>query len=184
MTYGRSPVVVALAVSVVGLGLAGLVALRPAHAAETPADPATASVAASAPAPPAPNTPQYFDAHVAPLLARHCLECHDTATKKGKLDLSRKEAALAGGKNGRPIVPGKSAESLLWEAVDSGEMPEDRPPLSAEEKKVLREWIDAGAVWSGVEINASAAPRGGGGRAAQNWLRRLTMPEYVETVRA
>src|SRR5687768_14534210 len=110
MTYGRSPVVVALVVSVVGFGLAGLVALRPAHAAEAPAGPATASASATpAPAPPAPNTPQYFDAHVAPLLARHCLECHDTATKKGKLDLSRKDAALAGGKNGRAIVPGKSA---------------------------------------------------------------------------
>ena len=103
-----------------------------------------------------PDTPQYFDSHVAPLLARQCLECHDGSKKKGKLDLSRKDAALAGGKNGKAIVPGKAAESLLWEQVESDEMPEDRPPLSADEKKLLKDWIDAGAVWSGDAIDPLA----------------------------
>jgi hypothetical protein len=128
-----------------------------------------------------PNTPQYFDAHVAPLLARHCLECHDGAKKKGKLDLSRKDAALAGGKHGKVIVPGKSAESLLWEQVESDEMPEDRPSLSAKEKQLLKDWIEAGAVWSGDTLDPLLVRDG---RAAQNWLRRLTVAEYVETVRA
>ena len=98
---------------------------------------------------PAAGTPQYFDAHIAPLLARHCLERHDPSTKKGRLDLSRNDTAMAGGKHGKAIVPGKAAESLLWKSVESGEMPEDRPPLSPREKRLRREWIDAGAVWSG-----------------------------------
>lgn len=125
---------------------------------------------------------RHFDAHIAPLLARHCLECHDGTAKKGKLDLSRKEAALAGGKNGRVIMPGKAAESLLWQSVESDEMPEDRPPLSPQEKSLLRDWINSGAVWSGNEIDPLAYARDG--RAAGNWLRRLTVPEYIETVRS
>ena len=131
---------------------------------------------------PPPSTAQFFDAKVAPLLARHCLECHDTATKKGKLDLSRKDAALAGDEDGPVILPGKAAESRLWKAVEADEMPEDRPPLTTAEKQVLRQWIDAGATWSGNEIDPFAVYRDG--RAAQEWLRRLTVPEYVETVRA
>ena len=128
------------------------------------------------------NSPQYFDSQIAPMLARHCLECHDGSKKKGKLDLSRKDAAFAGGKHGKAIVPGKSAESLVWEQVESDDMPEDRPPLSAQEKKLLKDWIDAGAVWPGDAIDPLALARDS--RAAQNWLRRLTVPEYVETVRA
>ena len=31
--------------------------------------------------------------------------------------------------------------------VESDEMPEDREALSAEEKKILRQWIDGGAQW-------------------------------------
>ena len=50
---------------------------------------------------------------------------------KGGLDLSRKAAALAGGKNGKVIVAGKAAESRLWRRVLSNEMPKGQPALSA-----------------------------------------------------
>jgi hypothetical protein len=123
-----------------------------------------------------------FEAHIAPLLARHCFECHDSASRKGRLDLSRKERALADRKSGKMIVPGNSAESLLWQVVESDEMPEDRPPLSAEDKQRLREWIDSGAVWAAEEIDPLAYTRDT--RAAYNWMRRLTVPEYIQTVRS
>ena len=38
-----------------------------------------------------------FDAKVAPILARRCLDCHSGADPKGKLDLSRRASALRGG---------------------------------------------------------------------------------------
>ena len=73
-----------------------------------------------------------FATQVAPVIARNCLECHDATLKKGGLDLSRKNSALAGGESGKVIVPGKPAGSLLWERVASGEMPPkgrlSRPP--------------------------------------------------------
>ena len=85
-----------------------------------------------------------FDAKVAPILARRCLDCHSGPDPKGKLDLSTNASALAGGKSGPAIVPGKPEESLLWEHVASDEMP-PKSPLPATEKAVLRDWIAAGA---------------------------------------
>ncbi|MBW3543078.1 MAG: DUF1592 domain-containing protein, partial [Planctomycetes bacterium] len=123
-----------------------------------------------------------FEAQIAPLLARHCVECHGPTAKKGRLDLSRKAAAFAGGKTGKAIVPGKADESLLWQYVDSDEMPKDRPPLSEEQKRLLRQWLDAGAVWTAESIDPAAYGRTQ--RAGENWVRRLTVLEYIETVRS
>ncbi|HVR76058.1 MAG TPA: LamG-like jellyroll fold domain-containing protein, partial [Planctomycetota bacterium] len=123
-----------------------------------------------------------FKTQVAPLLAQHCLECHDATSRKGRLDLSRREAAFAGGKAGPAIVPGKAEDSLLWQRIESDEMPVKRPPLPPREKRLLREWIDAGAAWPVEVIDPSDyAPRR---RAGENWVRRLTVPEYIETVRS
>lgn len=127
-------------------------------------------------------TARHFETNVAPLLARHCLECHDSETRDGGLDLSRKDAAFAGGDSGKAIVPGKSGESPLWEYVEIDVMPKNRAALSDEEKRLLRKWIDGGAVWSietlDPDVYASTAPMPGG------WLQRLTVPEYIETVRS
>lgn len=125
---------------------------------------------------------QFFDREIAPLLSRHCLECHDTVNHKGRLDLSKKSTAFATAKNETVIVPGKSAESLLWEVVEADDMPNERDPLSVEEKKLLRKWIDDGAVWAGEEIDPLAHTHDW--RVNQNWVRRLTVSEYIETVRS
>lgn len=123
-----------------------------------------------------------FETQVAPLFAKHCLECHDTALKKGGLDLSRRDAALAGGDSGPVIVPGKATGSPLWELVSSGEMPKDRSPLEADQQATLRKWLDDGAVWP-VDVIDPANYRHARG-AGQVWVQRLTLPEYVETVRS
>ncbi len=125
---------------------------------------------------------ELFETRIAPLLARHCLECHDATSKKGRLDLSRKDAALAGGKNGVVIVPGNAAESLIWEAVEHDDMPKKRSPLSRQEKELMRRWIEGGAVWSIDVIDPLAYA--GERKARENWLLRLTVPEYIETVRS
>src|SRR6185312_3898478 len=69
-----------------------------------------------------PSAAKIFDAEIAPILARHCLECHGRSLHKGKLDLTSEEAALSGGASGLVILPGKPDESLLLDYVDSGEM--------------------------------------------------------------
>lgn len=125
---------------------------------------------------------QTFDTQIAPLFAKHCLECHDSAIKKGGLDLSRKTAALAGGESGKAITPGRAVESLLWDSVASDEMPKDRPPLSAGEKAALQKWLDSGAGWLVEVIDPAIYLHEG--HAGEIWVQRLTIPEYIETVRS
>ncbi len=124
---------------------------------------------------------EFFQTRVAPLLAKHCLECHDSVTREGSLDLSRKTTALAGGENGEAIIANAAGNSLLWQLVDTDEMPSERPHLSSEEKEILRKWIDDGAVWSLERIDPAIYVHGD--QASENWLRRLTVAEYIETVR-
>jgi hypothetical protein len=90
--------------------------------------------------------PVNFDRDVAPLLVQRCLDCHGGPKPKGGLDLARRDAALAGGKSGTAIVPGRPEDSRLWQYVDAGKMP-PKKPLAAAEKEVLRAWVATGAVW-------------------------------------
>ncbi len=122
----------------------------------------------------------FFETEIAPLLSKHCLECHDTASKEGNLDLSRKKMALAGGDSGDAIVPGKATDSLVWTSVEDDTMPHERDALSDKEKSLLRRWIDDGAYWSIDVIDPAIYTHG---RGAELWVQRLTVPEYIETVR-
>lgn len=123
-----------------------------------------------------------FATQIAPMFSRHCLECHDTHSKKGGLDLSRKNALLAGGESGKAVVAGKLSDSLLWDFVESNEMPPKRPPLSDDEKQHLRKWIESGAAWSGGMIDPAVYAHEGRGTGI--WVQRLTVPEYIETVQS
>ncbi|MFG0265704.1 MAG: DUF1592 domain-containing protein [Rhodopirellula sp. JB055] len=125
---------------------------------------------------------QTFATKIAPILARHCLECHDSASKKGDLDLSRQSAAFAGGESGNVIVPGKAAASLLWEQVESGDMPPSGPGLTSTDLTLIRKWIDDGAAWSIERIDPAVYASNPG--ASDSWVQRLTIPEYIETVRS
>lgn len=125
---------------------------------------------------------RHFETQVTPILAQRCVECHDSINKQGGLDLSRKTAARHGGDSGKVLVPGKPAESLLWQRVKSDEMPPDREPLSEREKAALQKWIDAGAVWSLDFIDPAVYALGHG--SDEVWVQRLTVDEYIATVRS
>src|SRR3989440_7535102 len=83
------------------------------------------------------------------LLKDNCLACHNPEKKKGKLILTTREGALAGGENGAVIVPGQSAASRLL-AVLSPDSDPHMPPkgqLTPDEVATLRGWIESGAAW-------------------------------------
>ncbi|MEM9280760.1 MAG: DUF1592 domain-containing protein, partial [Verrucomicrobiota bacterium] len=121
---------------------------------------------------------ELFETKVTTILTQHCLECHDSSTAKGKLDLSRK---LASHWEDGLLVAGKSSDSLFWESIEYDDMPHDRPPLSVEEKEVIRQWIDGGAEWNVAFIDPAIYSRPA--EAAPPWSRRLTKREYIATVR-
>ena len=125
---------------------------------------------------------QLFKNHVAPIFAAHCIECHDPVTREGKLDLTQRITAMAERRKGNAVTPHSLEMSRVWEMVDSDEMPEDRPPLSAEQKESLRRWIETGAEWSVEVIDPTLYQLDPGSPTL--WPRRLTVREYIETIRA
>ena len=72
------------------------------------------------------------------------------------LRLDSRQAILAGGTNGKIVVPGKAADSTLYKRVagigDLSRMPFGGQPLPPAQIELIRAWIDQGA-----EIPESAA---------------------------
>lgn len=98
-----------------------------------------------------------FSRDILPLLSDRCFKCHgpDEANRQSGLRLDEQDAALAELDSGaRAVVPGKSAESELVVRITSQDADLKMPPedsgksLNAEEKALLKRWIDSGAEWS------------------------------------
>ncbi len=126
------------------------------------------------------SRPEFFETTIAPILSNHCLECHDSVLNKGGLDLSHKDMALRGGDSGKALVAGQPGKSLLLLSVESSEMPHNRPALSSKQKQAVKKWIADGAVWN-IDFVDPAIYRHV--RQDGNWVQRLTIPEYVATVK-
>jgi mono/diheme cytochrome c family protein len=86
---------------------------------------------------------------IKPLLAQHCYACHGARAHKGGLRLDTAAAIRKGGKAGPAIIPGKSGDSRLIQAVEGAEgltrMPLKKPPLPPAQIALLKAWIDGGA---------------------------------------
>ncbi|MBL9151334.1 MAG: hypothetical protein JNK37_02560 [Verrucomicrobiales bacterium] len=118
--------------------------------------PAEAEVAAEAAAAP-PEVPLadrvVFTDFVMPIMEAKCNECHNENKTKGKLRLDTHEMMMAGseGSDYATVMAGNSEESelivrVLLPADDDEFMPPDgKEPLTPEEIRVLRWWIDKGA---------------------------------------
>src|SRR5262249_34143284 len=93
--------------------------------------------------------PVTYEKDIEPIFINKCHYCHSGSIKEGKFDLSSYDSMMKGGKRGQPIVPGKSAESLLVKLAGRTERPLMPPkteePLSPEELALIKLWIDHGA---------------------------------------
>jgi hypothetical protein len=93
--------------------------------------------------------PVTYEKDVEPIFVKKCAVCHSGAVKEGKLDLGTFESLMKGGKHGKPVVPGKSAESLLIMSAGKTERPFMPPkteePLTPEELALIKLWVDQGA---------------------------------------
>jgi len=93
-----------------------------------------------------------FLKEVRPIFAENCFKCHGAENHESGLSLNSKGLAMKGGERGTPIVPGKAAESLLFQAINGGakdvpKMPKKGDALSMEQIAVIRAWINQGADW-------------------------------------
>jgi len=94
----------------------------------------------------------FFESKIRPLLTEHCLSCHSSqalAAKKlkGGLFLDSKEGWVKGGDSGPAIIPGKPAESLLFQSLGhDGDL--KMPPKGKLPEAAIRDletWISKGA---------------------------------------
>jgi hypothetical protein len=96
-----------------------------------------------------------FQREIRPILSDNCFQCHgpDSAARQAGLRLDRRDAALERRSNGVPIVPGKSADSLLYQRISDPDAGSRMPPaeshkrLTAAQIALLKRWIEGGAPW-------------------------------------
>jgi len=95
---------------------------------------------------------------VVPIFQARCLECHRAGLSKGDFSLEDADSFFEGGY----IERGDSANSHFVELISSqdshrAEMPKNGSPLTDDQIKVIRSWIDSGASWpDGFKLNYDA----------------------------
>jgi hypothetical protein len=122
-----------------------------------------------------------FDADVAPLLVRHCVDCHSGPKPKAGLDLTRRKGILGPRKRGPAVITGKPDDSPLWQRVRDDEMP-PKKRLPEADKALLRAWIASGASWGSDPIDPFRTTTDR--RAGYDWwslrpLRTVTPPDIT-----
>lgn len=97
---------------------------------------------------------------VQPILEKNCYACHGEKIQMQGLRLDTVAGILKGGDRGPVVVPGKSVESRLIQAVTGAEglvrMPFQGSPLAKEQIALLKAWIDQGAKPSAGEQSGAA----------------------------
>lgn len=96
-----------------------------------------------------------FQKEIRPILSDSCFACHgpDSGTRMAGLRLDLKSAALENRKTGAAIVPGKSAESLLYRRITEANAARKMPPayshktLTPAQIALFKRWIEQGAPW-------------------------------------
>lgn len=106
---------------------------------------------------------QFFLSDVRPIFEARCFECHGARKQKGGLRMDTKAWLFNGEEADWPVLPGKSAESLLVHRVeldraDPDAMPPEGDGLQVEEIAKIRKWIDAGAPFPETPIQPIGAP--------------------------
>ena len=88
-----------------------------------------------------------YNTQIQPIFDANCTSCHIGNFASGDLQLDTYENLMNGADGEMVIVPGDHQNSILWQVIDSGEMPGypnddlDQPLID-----LIAEWIDAGAL--------------------------------------
>jgi WD40 repeat protein len=95
--------------------------------------------------------PVEYGADIEPIFRNKCFVCHSGNVTEGKYDMSTHEKVLKGGskRGAKVVVPGKSAESFLFQScsrqVKPIMPPKTEEPLNSKELTLVKLWIDQGA---------------------------------------
>jgi len=106
----------------------------------------------SQPAPPPPlEDALVYQNVVQPIIATHCIQCHNSDNLKGGLNMDEPQQFAKGGRNGKPWDTTAEGMGLLLSRIhlpleDKKHMPPaNKPQLTEQEEKILYAWIKDGA---------------------------------------
>ncbi|MCE6992165.1 DUF1549 domain-containing protein [Dyadobacter sp. CY323] len=99
-----------------------------------------------------PQQVQDLNIEVRTILAHNCYSCHSETKTKGDLRLDSKDAIMKGGEGGPVVIPNHPDKSELIRRIslpkgDKDAMPTKGKRLTEREVKLLRFWIEKGALW-------------------------------------
>jgi WD40 repeat protein len=94
-----------------------------------------------------------YDTQVHPFLKDNCIACHNKTTTKGGLNMETPELMAKGGETDKGLLPGKGADSIIYQAA-AHTWDSEMPPkgnkvgavnLTTQQLALLKDWIDQGA---------------------------------------
>lgn len=109
------------------------------------------------------DVPPSYSRDVAPILEKHCYECHGPDDRKGGLRLTNEaDARLGGDSHVSPLAADEHGIAPLIRRITAEDgkdrMPPRGPRVSVDEVALLKSWIGAGAPFDGDATTASTAP--------------------------
>ena len=105
-----------------------------------------------------------YDQQVRPFLKDNCIACHNKTTTKGGLNMETPELMAKGGESDKGIIPGKGADSIMYQAA-AHTWDSEMPPkgnkvgavnLTADQLALFKAWIDQGAKASPKKVQVIA----------------------------
>jgi mono/diheme cytochrome c family protein len=93
-----------------------------------------------------------FVRQIKPIFADRCIECHNSETLNGELNLQNRELAMKKRKGGAVIVPKEPEKSMLYIVLtlppaEKKAMPATAHRIPKSDIQIIRRWIQEGAKW-------------------------------------
>ena len=122
-----------------------------------------------------------FSTVVAPILVAKCGRCHIN-DRKGGFSVASYVALMQGVPDaGVVVMPGNAQGSRIIEVIESGDMPRGGLQITADELRVIKQWIGAGAKFDGDNPSTSLARLAGSPQANRTVPRTGPVPVLAVT---
>ena len=92
-----------------------------------------------------------YYSQIQPIFDQNCTNCHGYS---GGLSLHSYDQLMSGGNSGDVIIPGDYVNSLLWQEVNSGDMPPGED-LTSSQIELIENWISQGALEEVLDMDVT-----------------------------